>query len=210
MKSITTFLMLVIFLTSNSLFAQTTVALSGGASFGNVRVKIGDVSASPKLKVGITAGLSINAPLSSNFNFQPALNFVQKGYEIKDETDKETVNINYVEVPLNFVYSVKRNDGFFIGAGPSIAYGISGKDKFSGDEEKIKFGSGEDEIKPFDFGANAIAGYKFKGGFMISGNYTFGLSKINNSSDIPDDNGTIKNRCFAVKIGYAFGKPKHK
>jgi hypothetical protein len=214
MKSITTLMTLMILLTAFSLSAQTTIGFTAGASFSNVTVKSGFISASPKSKTGITAGIVIDAPLGTNFNFQPALNFVQKGYKIKDETGKETVNFNYLEVPLNFVYSTKRNEGFFIGAGPSISYGISGMDKFTASgmpdhNEKIKFGTGADEVKTFDFGANAVAGYRMKGGFIISGNYNLGLSKINND-DGSGDVGTIKNKYFSIKIGYCFSGHGHK
>ena len=214
MKSITTFMTLMILLTAFSLSAQTTIGITAGASFANVTIKSGFISASPKSKTGITAGIVMDAPLGTNFNFQPALNFVQKGYKVKDETSKETVNFNYLEVPLNFVYSTQKNEGFFIGAGPSIAYGISGKDKFTADgmpddNQKVKFGSGVDEVKAFDFGVNAIAGYKMKGGFMIAANYNLGLTKINND-DGSGDAGTIKNNYFSLKIGYMFGGNKHK
>jgi hypothetical protein len=214
MKSITTLMTLMILLTAFSSSAQTSIGFTAGASFASVTVKSGGLSASPKSKTGITAGIVIDAPLGTNFNFQPALNFVQKGYKIEDETAKETVNFNYLEVPLNFVYSTKRNEGFFIGAGPSIAYGISGMDKFTAsgmpdDNEKIKFGSGADEVKTFEFGANAVAGYRMAGGSMISGNYNLGLSKINND-DGSGDAGTIKNKYFSIKIGYCFSGHGHK
>ncbi len=217
MKSTSIMLMLMILLISQFLSAQTTIGLTGGATFANVKVSQGGISASPKSRTGFTAGLFVDAPLSLGFSFQPALNFVQKGYTIKDEMSSTTekVSFNYIEVPLNFIYSIKKNEGFFVGAGPSIAYGISGEDKtkygagMPDDNQKVKFGSGESEVKPFDFGANALAGYKFKGGFMVSGNYTLGLSKINNPS-AGDMGGTIKNRYFGVKIGYVFGKTKHK
>ena len=214
MKSTTTLLVLMILLTSHSLRAQTKIGITAGASFSNVTIKAGGISVSPKLKAGITAGLFINAPMSSNFSFQPALNFVQKGYIVKDETGTEKVTFNYLEVPLNFVYNTKINEGFFIGAGPSIAYGVSGRDKFSGSgippqNDKIKFGSGAEEVKTLDFGANAVAGYRFKGGFMISGNYNLGLNKINNDDGSGND-GTIKNRYFSIKIGYVFSGNKRK
>jgi hypothetical protein len=216
MKSATTLLMLMILLTSHSLSAQTTIGFTAGSSFANVTVKSQGISASPKTKAGITIGFFADAPISANFSFQPALNFVQKGYSVKDEAVTEKVTINYFEVPLNFIYNAKRNEGFFIGAGPSISYGISGNDKFeySGtgmpdDNEKIKFGSGEGEVKPLDFGANVLAGYKLEGGFMISGNYNLGLNKINND-DGSGEGGTIKNRYFSVKIGYMFSGNKRK
>jgi hypothetical protein len=214
MKSITLLMTLMILLTAFCLSAQTSVDITAGTSFSNVTVKSGFISASPKSKTGITFGIAIDAPLSSNFSFQPALNFIQKGYKVKDETGKETVNINYLEVPLNFVYSTKRNEGFFIGAGPSIAYGISGIDKLTetgmpNDNQKIKFGTGASEVKAIDFGANAVAGYRMKGGFIISGNYNLGLSKINND-DGSGDAGTIKNKYFSIKIGYCFSGHGHK
>ncbi len=217
MKLIFTTLVLMILLIPGSVIAQTTVGITAGASFANVSVKAAGFSFSPKLKAGIIVGLFVDAPLSSNLSFQPALNFVQKGYLVNDGSVKDKVNINYVEIPLNFVYNTGKTGGFFIGGGPSVAFGISGKEKYTDKDfpednldEKIKFGSDEDKIKRLDFGANVLAGYKFAGGFMISGNYNLGLSNIGNKSpDFPEDDGTIKNRYFAIKIGYAFsGKKK--
>ncbi len=215
MKSITIVMTLMILLTAFSLSAQTSIGLTAGATFANVTIKASGIAVSPNLKTGITAGIMIDASLGKNFNFQPALNFVQKGYKIKDNGSSETVNFNYLEVPLNFVYSTQKEEGFFIGAGPSIAYGISGMDKLKqegmpDDNEKIKFGSSADEVKPFDFGANAVVGYRLKGGFIVSGNYNLGLSKINNDDGSGDESGTIKNKYFSIKIGYMFGGNKHR
>ncbi len=214
MKSFTFLMTLMILSTAFSLSAQTSIGITAGVSFANVTVKSGFISASPKSKTGITIGIAINTPLSPNFSFQPALNFIQKGYKVKDQGSKETVNFNYLEVPLNFVYSTQKNEGFFIGAGPSLAYGISGKDKYTAtgmpdDNQKIKFGSGADKVKTFDFGINALAGFRMKGGFMISANYNLGLSKINND-DGSGDAGTIKNKYFSIKIGYWFRGHTHK
>jgi Outer membrane protein beta-barrel domain len=214
MKSISLLMTLMILLTAFSLTAQTSIGISAGPSFANVTIKSGFISASPKSKTGIAVGIAIDAPMATNFSFQPALNFIQKGYKIKDDAGTETVNFNYIEVPLNFVYSVKKNEGFFVGAGPSIAYGMSGMDKFKAngmpdDNEKIKFGSAADEVKAFEFGVNALAGYRTRGGFMLSGNYNLGLSNINND-DGSGDAGTIKNKYFSIKIGYFFGGHAHK
>ena len=215
MKSITFLMMLMILLTAFSLSAQTSIGITAGAVFSNVKIKAEGVSASPKDRTGITAGIFVSIPLSTNISFQPALNFVQKGYAVKDYIGTEKVNFNYIELPLNFVYSTSVSHGLFIGAGPSLAFGFSGNDKFKHNggipdtNEKIHFGSGADEVKTFDFGANFIAGYKFKGGFLVSGNYNLGLSKINNDDGSGQD-GKIKNRYFGVKIGYVFNGNKHK
>lgn len=210
-----TFPLLMILLTSYTLSAQTKMGFNAGISFANVSGKFVTstrIPASPGKRNGFTAGILVHATLSTNFGFQTALNFVQKGYTMGQEEGTDNLHFNYLEVPVNLVFNSKLNEGFFIGAGPSIAYGISGKDKFisrGGTTEtiKIKFGPGAGEIKPFDFGANALAGYKFKGGLMISGNYNLGLNKINNDDDGSGD-GTIKNRYFALKIGYIFSSIK--
>jgi hypothetical protein len=201
--------MSMILLSSFASQAQTSLGVTAGASFANVKISAGGISASPKMKTGITAGLMLDAPLSQNFHFQPGLNFVQKGYTAKDDEAKETFNINYIELPLNFGYY---SNGFFAGAGPSLAYGMSGKDKLKytdqsipDEDEKIDFGSGEDQIKQFDFGANVTAGYKTRSGFLIAANYTAGLSNLaNTGSDNTEDKTKIRNNCFGIKIGYLF------
>ena len=214
MKSNSLLMTSMILFTSFASQAQTSIGITAGASFSNVKVKAMNINASPDTKTGITAGLMLDAPLSKNFHFQPALNFVQKGYKAKDDPMKETFNLNYLELPLNFVYDA---NGFFAGAGPSVAYGISGMDKtkwtdhsMPDDNEKIRFGSGVNEVKALDFGANFTAGYKTQSGFLITSNYTLGLSNIaNTNSNSPDENVKIKNNCFGIKIGYMFNQ-KHK
>jgi hypothetical protein len=213
MKTITTFMMLMILLTSRSLSAQTTVGLTGGASFANVTAKAEGISVSAKMKTGFTAGLFVNFPLSSNFSFQPALNFVQKGSKSSDDTYSEKTNFNYFEVPLNFVYN---NSGFFAGAGPSISFGLSGRDKFidkidasRSENVKVKFGSDDDQAKRLEFGVNALTGYKTVSGFLFAINYNLGLSNLMNRN--PDDEGgTIKNKYFAIKIGFLLNGNKKK
>lgn len=216
MKSIKIPMMLTILVASYSLPAQTKIGFTAGVSVANVTIKSQGISGSPKGKAGITAGIIVNTSLSTTFSFQTALNFVQKGYVIKDEIGKEDVMFNYLEIPFNFVYNAKRDGGFFIGAGPSVSFGISGKDKFtySGNgmpptSDKIKFGKGGEEVKPLEAGVNIVAGYLFKGGFEISGNYNFGLSKINNKDESGGD-GSVRNKYFAIKIGYLFSGNKKK
>ena len=215
MKTITIMLVLIILLASHSLPAQTHIGLTAGASFANVTMKAEGISISPKANTGITGGIFVDVPLSTGFSFQPALNFVQKGFKTTDETSSDKLILNYLEAPLNFVY---HNSGFFIGAGPSVSYGLSGKEKYVDKEDasqsentKITFGSGEEEIKKIEFGVNALAGYRTSGGFMFSVNYNLGLTDIQNTDE--DDLfgiGTVKNKYFALKIGYILNSTKRK
>ena len=215
MKSNLLLMTAMILLSSLATQAQTLVGITAGSSFSNVKITSGGFSILPKMKTGITAGLVVDAPLSADVHFRTGLNFVQKGYTMKEDVAKETFSINYLELPLNVVYNA---NGFFIGAGPSLSYAISGMDKIhfsdgsvEDEKEKIEFGSNEEQIKPFDFGANFTAGYKTKSGFLITGNYTMGLSNMSNSGlDVPDEKTKIKNNCFGIKIGFMFGNSHKK
>jgi len=207
MRSIILLMVLIIFVFTSPLWAQKNTGIIAGLSFSNVTLRSGNSTSSPKSKTGFTAGIVVDAPFHTKLGFQTGVNFIQKGYIVKDATSTETVNLNYCEIPLDLIYGVKEKQGFFIGAGPSIAFGISGKDKLklagntSSDNTQIQFGSGLDQVKPFDFGIHIIAGYRVAGGFMVSGIYNLGLSKINN------DNGgarSIKNKYFSMKIGLMF------
>lgn len=182
-----------------------------------------------KARVSWKIGTVVNIPVSLRFSFMPQLNVVNKGYKLKDAwtlnedgfnltTEVEgTTRLTYLEMPLNFVYN---KNSFFIGAGPSISLGLSGKSEgyvvvreggtiieeeesssdvvFDGDDEA------NDEkyhLKAIEFGANIIAGYKFNNGLFVNAHYNLGLS--NND---PYEGTTSKSRYFGVGIGYFFSK----
>ncbi len=205
-------LLVLIGLTSISLFSEaqnTRFGFTGGAVFANYNSKVDGESDNGKSKVGITAGLLVDIPLGEHFSIQPALNFVQKGTKEEETfggvTEKTSVNINCIEVPLNFLYNATGNTGnFFIGAGPSLAFAISGKVKYDDGtnslSEDLKFGnSDEDDIKSLDLGANFITGYCFPNGLMLAVNYNMGLSNL-----IPggDADATLKSSYFGIKLGF--------
>ena len=185
-----------------------------GASFYSGKATEDNISIKYDTKVGFTAGLIYNFPISSSFNFMPSLNFTQKGGKINisdfDSTEllngKDNLTLNYIELPLNFVYNV---NGFFIGAGPDLAYGISGKEKSTFDSQtenkKIHFGgSSDDDFKPFEFSANILAGYKLRNGLFITANYNPGISNIAPKNT----NAKWHNNGFNIRVGYMFGGSK--
>jgi len=192
---------------------KTLVGLTAGASFASYKFKAESISMTSKTHVGFTAGLVSSVPMGRNFSFMPQLNFVQKGGKLSDEGTTDKVTLNYIELPLNFVFNTSTAKGkFFIGAGPSLSMGLSGKDKWSDDNESgkedIKFGSSsDDDLKPFEIGVNILAGYQFTSGFFISANYN---AQLNNSApDDPGFDGKYHNRYFGIRIGYMFsGKVK--
>jgi hypothetical protein len=105
----------------------TTFSYSGTASgFGDTSYKLG-------VQVGGTLNVSFG-----KLAFQPSLLFSQKGATLKgseQETSGGTTTtlsatlkprLNYLEVPLNVVYTAGGDHGFQVFAGPYLALGVGG------------------------------------------------------------------------------------
>lgn len=150
----------------------------------------------------------LDAPLGRNFSVQPGISLQGKGGELlSSSVGTVTQNTMWLEVPVNFVAKVPMgNSNFFIGAGPYIGFGLSGKNKYDtnlGDaEEEFEFGS-DGTLKSTDFGVNFVAGFHLSQGFLIHAGYGLGLSDIraSNNEFFPDDR--LTNRVFSVGLGFA-------
>ena len=193
-------------------FAQdVSWGVSAGMSFASMRSEFEGEKDHSGFHPGITAGVFLDAGLSHNFSFMPALNFVQKGGQETDGDMKLTVTTNYLEVPLNFVFkSPGKGARLMIGAGPVLSYGIGGKAKIKDSDvsvsSKLKFGSGaDDDYKPFEMGANLLLGVELENGISISGNYNLGLSNIANY-----DGGKEKTSYIGIRVGYLFKSIKRR
>ncbi len=191
---------------------------SAGAAFASYRIKADGLSVGADTKVGITGGILVDVPISKNFSFQPGFNFVQKGiqydYSEMGYVDKGKTTVNCLEIPLNFLYNYNVRSGtFFAGAGPSIAFGISGKSKYTDDtgsyEEEISFGNDpdNDDMKGLDIGINILGGFRLPGGFFGSVGFNAGLSDL-----VPggSDEGTVTSNYLHVKVGFLLNGAKKK
>lgn len=149
--------------------------------------------------IGFNVGGIADFKFSEHFSVQPQLLLASKGIKISDETKITMLNI---DLPINLLY---RHNGFFIGAGPSLSYGLSATVKQDGsdDEDLYEEEGGNDAFfKRFDFGVNTTLGYEFPGGLLISANYNSGLSNLSNN----EDEGEYNHRSFGISIGYLFNK----
>jgi Outer membrane protein beta-barrel domain len=196
-------------------FGQVSFGAQAGANlaFGKEEFDNTGLPFTTKPLIGFFAGFLAEIPFGEKIAFRPELNFIQKG-------DKSTIfssyenkrTLNYIEVPLNVVYKLKLGSGnFFFGLGPSLGYGISGKNKsnsttdvkFDGKkQEDINNGLGDDKehLKAFDFGADVLVGYKLGMGVFFRLGYTYDFININ-----PEKDKSYKNRGFNVGVGYMFG-----
>jgi hypothetical protein len=174
------------------------IGFTAGGTFANYKIKADGEDQSGNSKAGFTAGLIVNLPAGKNFMIQPGIHWVGKG--TKDEEDGHTASLtaNSIEIPVNFLYT--SNGGFFIGAGPSASFAVSGKAKLDDVSADLHFGnSDDDDMKGFDFGANVVTGYQSPGGFLIAANFNQGFSNL-----IPGDagNSSMKSHYFGIRLGY--------
>lgn len=207
------FFLIATFTTACTYAQQTQFGFTGGATLSNYKAKQDGNDESGNTKPGFTLGVLVNLQAGKNFIIQPAVNWVQKG--TKDEqttsgtTEKVSLTTNHIEVPVNCIYS---SNGFFIGAGPSFSFGVSGKWKYSDGtnkaDEHVKYGNSDnDDLKAFDLGINALSGYQFKSGFFIAVNYNIGLSNLV-AGDVP--NSSLKSSYTGIRLGYLLNSTSRK
>jgi hypothetical protein len=198
---------------------KTSFAIIGGFNLQNMTGKAynGDKLNNDML-LGYHIGLNTQIPISQQFYFQPGLLYSTKGSKTKSELSNSTTSINYLEMPLNFVYKAACGNGsFMVGVGPYVAYGLKGKVKTTGEaatvETNIEFKNTIELTDPldvpfykaFDAGANAFAGYEMANGVFCQLNMQLGLLKINSEySEYPDDKTSVKNTGFGLSTGYRF------
>jgi hypothetical protein len=179
-------------ISSTLLFSQTKFGLKAGVNFANVTVKEEGSSEeiSPSSLTSYHLGGFAEIGLNKSIFFQPGLSLSGKGFKIEESQNeggdiiskKESLNLMYLEVPLNFLAKFDAGKGkFFVGAGPYFGYAISGKVKteykfdFSGtvndgsesESEDVEFGDKEDEWKPLDLGLNFSTGYELANGLFF-------------------------------------------
>lgn len=217
MKKIIILFLAVAFMSSSLPAQKTQFGVNAGITIANYTAKYDGESETADSKLGFTLGVVANISLGEHFSIQPGLNFVQKG--TKDEetiggvTEKASLTTNHLELPINFLYNTNSSNGnFFIGAGPSFAFGVSGNWKYDDGtttvDESVNFGdSDEDDMKGFDFGANILAGYTFGNGLTFSANYNVGISNLAPGGN---SNNSLRSNYFGIKVGWMFNNNDNK
>jgi hypothetical protein len=173
-------------------------------------------------------GFTGDIPINKIFSIQPSLVFTGKGSKIKRGENYGNTHFNatgnpfYIELPVNFVVKIslpKGNSSFFFGAGPYIAYGITGKSKVEGkffgtsysrknditytNDDVLAYEheeyAGLGVMRRIDYGYNGIAGLQFNRIF-VAANYGFGMAELQkNIGEVDDQN---KHRVFSLLLGW--------
>jgi hypothetical protein len=183
-------------------FSQVKYGGQVGGTFSSASMNKDEIGEMKKsIKPGFSAGFVSEITLNNSLTLRPSLNFMQKGVKMKGSGQSElggvtgemTVNLNYLELPVVLAYNIPMGDNkFYVGAGPSVGFGISGKykseftmtipgvptqtqvvdaDAFKDDED----GAG---MKRLDVSANVIAGVQFSNGFFVNAGGLFGLTNL--------------------------------
>lgn len=188
-------------------YAQTSYGLKAGVTFAKLSASGGSITYNSDAATGFYLTGYADVAVASNFSFQPGISLQNKGGKFKGgefidlgDANSATMNLMYIEVPLNFVYNIPAGSGnVFLGAGPYGAYGVSVKAKSGNISESGSFD--EADLKGFDAGLNLLGGYKLANGFLINAGYGLGLMNIAKDTD---GEGSLKNKVFSVGIGFQF------
>lgn len=192
-------------------FSQISFGVKAGLNLANVTIKgDGTEEFNPKILTTFQVGGLVDIGLTEAFAIETGLSLQGKGFRLQEdllgETLKSTGSLYYLQVPAHFLY---RGNGFFVGAGPFVGFGIAGKAKSSyggqSESDDIVFGNGaDDDVSPLDFGIGVQAGVKF-GSIRIGAGYDLGLSDTT-PKDAREDGYSTKNNVINVFVAYMFGK----
>jgi hypothetical protein len=227
------YLLVAFIVTSASVYSQTTFGIDGGLDITKASMEFRKPLYN-NYQAGFHIGGVVNFKFGA-FSIQPGLIFSVKGGATKPDSTEVSIGIrtpaigtthlliDYIEIPLNFFYSVKAGNGnIFIGGGPYVALGVYIATSFNGTYagssyggvEKTQFGS---KYYPYfgngDAGLNAKIGYVYKSVYSISLGYSESLVNISDGSNVNVSivNGqnqnfsfNVKNQDFRFSLGYFF------
>lgn len=134
---------------------------------------------------GFFAGVLCEIPVGGiGLGFEPGLNFDY----LKFKAAGESQALYYLRAPLhlNFSLELSHAASIFVGAGPSVIFGVGGDDE--------PFGDGG--MNRFDLQLGALVGIRLVKHLEIRAGYDWGLLKAEDSE--------IKNHRNAVNVGLAY------
>ena len=170
-------------------------------------------------------GFFADIPLDrkDQFIFRATLRYLGAGGETPQIVDfngnqiaaKTNYAFNYIDLPLQLLYSPSLSFGKpWIGGGfyPAVLLNATAKSNQGSQSLTIGSASGDD-IKRFDFGFNATAGFTLKCGALLGVDFQQGLQSIAPVSYYGGSVPKVRNTIWGVHLGYTWnlnGKPHPK
>lgn len=172
-----------------------------GAKIGVVSAKqivsFSGIDANSDGKLGLQVGAFYNLPIVNNLHLRPTLQFTFKGGKAKDDNDEDvTANYNYIEIPIDIVYSIPMSQHTLkLHAGPYLGYAISAED----DGTDVS-----DEINKREVGYNLGLSFEF-GKCGIGFNLSRALTNIVSEEAVPlFGDVEVKNKYTSLYFTYDF------
>ncbi|MCW3120068.1 MAG: PorT family protein [Chitinophagaceae bacterium] len=151
---------------------------------------------------GIQAGASFQAGITPRFSLVSELYFIKKGGKLKANSplsdNESSLRLNTLELPVLARFHLGK---FYVNAGPSLAFNLSGRNKIGDLSTKLSFTNSGEGFKRFDAGIQLGGGVEFpfkQRRIALDIRYSYGLTNIANDKE-------IHNR--AVMISVHFSKP---
>ena len=173
--------------------------VSTNLNYGEANSSLSDFK---KTNNGIQAGASFQAGITPWFSLVSELYFMRKGGKLKVNnpltTSESSLRLNTIELPVLARFHFGK---FYVNAGPSIAYNISGTRKIEDVSTKLSFTNSTEGFKRFDAGIQAGGGFEFpfkQRRIALDIRYNYGLTNISYNKE-------MFNR--AVMISVHFSKP---
>ncbi len=141
-----------------------------------------------KAVLGGQLGVSFQAGITSSFSMVSEFYFIMKGGQLKANSPltigNNTLRFYTLELPVLARYNFGR---YYVNAGPSIAYNMSGTRKFEDVSSSLSFSDQAGGFKRLDVGIQAGAGYRFhlkKRSLVLDVRYSYGLTNISRSEEM--------------------------
>lgn len=146
---------------------------------------------------GLQAGVSFQAGVTSGFSLVSELYYMRKGGKLLANnpltTNEASLRLNTLELPVLTRFHFGR---FYVNAGPSIAYNLSGKSEVNDVSTKLTFDNSATGFKRLEAGLQAGGGVEFpfkKRRIALDLRYNYGLTNISRGQE-------MYNRSFIVSI----------
>lgn len=178
-------LVVIIFTTASSVYAQTIFGIKMGANIANLRASIGSIGVNLDSKLGFHGGGFFTIPAAKNFTIQPEFVYSMEGAEF-DQTNSK-ITLYCINLPVMFQYN---SSGFIVEAGPQLGFLLSamedGKDATNGYENiNIALGFG--------------AAYRLQQGVGFGVRYNLGLTGM-----AKDESQDVSVKSNVIQLGVTF------
>jgi len=149
---------------------------------------------------GIQAGASFQAGITPGFSLVSELYFMRIGGKLKANnplsTGESSLRLNTIELPVLARFHFGK---FYMNAGPSIAYNLSGDNKINDASTKLSFTNSTEGFKRFDAGVQMGGGVEFpfkQKRIALDIRYNYGLTNISYDKD-------IHNRAVMISVHFS-------